>query len=264
MLHRGHECTGQGTRLEYYPRGLLEITGRVGSMIKLRGYSVVPAKVETAIVQHLAVRQCTVVAHGEALERQLVAYIVRDKEVSADRPNLEVDEVGHSPASRKTLSPYLAHYMIPALWVEVEELPTHSVSGKVDLKRLPPPPKPKAVNGNDVQLNGSTKGDQDPITTEAIAEIWAASLKISRSTIQPEPQLFRSWWSFLDACRLVCENFKGSWCQNSTRSLGRSSDPQRSLADDTLCERRSYSGRASKFARRPPQRFYPRRQHKAF
>lgn len=37
--------------------GLLEITGRVGAMIKLRGYSVVPGTVENAIVKNLAVKQ---------------------------------------------------------------------------------------------------------------------------------------------------------------------------------------------------------------
>ncbi|KAH0839107.1 hypothetical protein AYO21_04700 [Fonsecaea monophora] len=177
-----------GDQARILPSGLLEITGRVGAMIKLRGYSVVPGKVEHAILQHLAVRHCAVTAYGEGLDRQLVAYVVRDKESSADRPALEVNELGHSPAARRTLSPYLAHYMIPALWVEVEELPTNAVSGKVDLKRLPPPPSPKAANGNG-SLNGH-KGDQDPIDIEAIAEIWAASLKISRSTITPEHSFF--------------------------------------------------------------------------
>ncbi len=187
--------TGDGARV--LPSGLLEITGRVGSMIKLRGYSVVPGKVENEIVEHLAVRQCAVVAHGEELERQLVAYIVHDKDTSADRPTLDVDEVGHSPAARKTLSPYLAHYMIPALWIEVDELPTHSVSGKVDLKRLPAPtPKGRIVvtNGHSPQVNGHASGhangDRDPISGEAIAEIWAATLKISRNSIQPEHSFF--------------------------------------------------------------------------
>ena len=182
--------TGDEARI--LPSGLLEITGRVGSMIKLRGYSVVPGKVENEVVQHLAVRHCAVVPHGEALERQLVAYIVRDTECSEDRPMLEVDEVGHSPVARKTLSPYLAHYMIPALWVELDKLPTHAVSGKVDLKRLPEPSKPKAnvTNGHGPQTNGSAKVDRDSISIEAVAEIWAASLKISRSTIQPEHSFF--------------------------------------------------------------------------
>src|SRR6202012_2348372 len=79
------------------PSGLLEITGRVGAMIKLRGYSVVPAKVESDIVKHLAVSRCAVVAHGDGLERQLVAYIVRDKGDAAERPVVEINESGHSP-----------------------------------------------------------------------------------------------------------------------------------------------------------------------
>jgi acyl-CoA synthetase (AMP-forming)/AMP-acid ligase II len=101
------------------PSGVLEITGRVGAMIKIRGYSVVPGKVENAIIEHLAVKQCAVVPHGEGLERQLVAYIVRDEE-PGDRTVPIIDESGYSLVARRTLSNSLAQYMIPALWVELE------------------------------------------------------------------------------------------------------------------------------------------------
>ena len=47
------------------PSGNLEVTGRVGAMIKVRGYSVVPGKVENTIIEQLAVKQCAVIAHGE-------------------------------------------------------------------------------------------------------------------------------------------------------------------------------------------------------
>ncbi|EAU37365.1 hypothetical protein ATEG_02403 [Aspergillus terreus NIH2624] len=165
------------------PSGLLEITGRVGAMIKLRGYSVVPAKVENDIVQYLAVSHCAVVAHGDGLERQLVAYIVRDKQHSQDRPVVEINESGHSPAARRVLSPYLAHYMIPAQWVELDELPTHEVSGKVDLKSLPPPP-------NATQVNSNGKAKQDPIGIDNIAAIWATTLKTARNLLKPEDNFF--------------------------------------------------------------------------
>ncbi|OAX83070.1 hypothetical protein ACJ72_02574 [Emergomyces africanus] len=164
--------------------GLLEISGRVGAMIKLRGYSVVPGKVENAIINHLAISDCVVIAHGEGLERQLVAYIVQHKTNSSRRPTIEVNESGHSPAARRILSPHLAHYMIPALWVELDELPTHEVSGKVDLKRLPPPPTPKPITTN------GHKAENDPVSIDALAEFWAASLKIARSAITPEHNFF--------------------------------------------------------------------------
>jgi thioester reductase-like protein len=175
--------TGDLARL--LPSGCLEITGRVGAMIKLRGYSVVPGKVENAITAHLAVRQCAVVAYGEGLDRQLVAYFVRDSEKSSERPSFEIDESGYSPSARRALTEYLAHYMIPALWVELEKLPTHEVSGKADLKNLPPPPKPANSNG---KAEPST--EKDPIDTDAIAEVWAATLNISRSSITPEHSFF--------------------------------------------------------------------------
>lgn len=171
--------TGDLARL--LPSGLLEITGRVGAMIKLRGYSVVPGKVENAIVKHLAVSRCAVVAHGEGLERQLVAYFVHDSDSSPDRPVVEVNELGHSPAARRTLSPYLAHYMMPSLWIKLDELPTHEVSGKVDLKRLPSP----------VNNKGKKDAEQDhPISIKDISAIWATVLKTSRTLIKPEDNFF--------------------------------------------------------------------------
>ncbi|KAK2739915.1 putative NRPS-like protein biosynthetic cluster [Onygenales sp. PD_40] len=172
-----------GDRARLLSSGLLEISGRVGAMIKLRGYSVVPGKVENAIVAHMAVSDCVVIAHGEGLERQLVAYVVPDKEKASGYPVVEINESGHSPGARRALSEHLAHYMIPALWVELEELPTHEVSGKVDLKRLPPPPTPKVISTNGHR-------EHDPVNLDAIAEIWAASLKVSRSAITPEHNFF--------------------------------------------------------------------------
>lgn len=165
------------------PSGLLEITGRVGSMIKLRGYSVVPAKVESDICQYLAVSHCAVVAHGEGLDRQLIAYMVPDKDSSKERPAVEINETGHSPAARRVLEPYLAHYMIPALWVEMGELPTHEVSGKVDLKSLPPP-RSASPSGSDGTI------DKDPIAISDIAAIWATVLKTSKNLLKPEDNFF--------------------------------------------------------------------------
>jgi thioester reductase-like protein/amino acid adenylation domain-containing protein len=164
-----------------HPNGLLEITGRTGTMIKLRGYSVVPAKVEHTICTFLGVSQCAIVAHGEGLDRQLVAYIVRDGNTSTERPPVEIDEHGHSPAARKVISPYLAQYMIPTLWVQLDELPTHSVSGKVDLKSLPRPPSPTP--------NGA-KPVKDAIQIKDIAEVWAATLGTSANALKPDHSFF--------------------------------------------------------------------------
>lgn len=165
------------------PSGLLEITGRVGSMIKLRGWSVVPAKVEDAIINHLAVSSCVVVGHGEGVDKLLVAYVVRDKDGSDDRPVLEIDQSGRSPKGRRALNDYLAQYMLPSIWVEMEQLPTHEVSGKIDTKALPPP---FSTNG----VEGSQGGTRDPVNTDSVAEIWSETLHVSRKSIKPEDGFF--------------------------------------------------------------------------
>lgn len=175
--------TGDLARL--LPSGLLEITGRVGGMIKTRGYTVQPGAVETAIVKHLAVRDCAVVAHGEGLQRQLVAYIVREKGEHRDRTIPIVDEYGLSPVNRRALNDHLAHYMIPTIWVELDGLPTHGVSGKTDLKSLPAPPSPKSPPA------GAAKKEQNiKIKMKTIIMLWAASLNMPADAITPTHTFF--------------------------------------------------------------------------
>ncbi|CAI6087061.1 unnamed protein product [Clonostachys chloroleuca] len=166
------------------PSGLLEITGRVHGMIKTRGYTVQPAAVESAIVKHLAVRDCAVVAHGEGLSRQLVAYFVPDKKPTHDRTVVVVDESGYSPLARRALSAHLAHYMIPPIWVELEDLPTHDVSGKINLKGLPAPPNPKTPKKQ------STVEQNTKIKMETVIKIWATALSIPPSTITSKHDFF--------------------------------------------------------------------------
>ncbi|KAI6783967.1 Linear gramicidin synthase subunit D-like protein [Emericellopsis cladophorae] len=182
---RGARMYRTGDTARITSDGLLEITGRVGGMIKTRGYTVQPAAVETAIVKHLAVRDCAIVAHGEGLSRQLVAYVVSEKDEPRGRTVLMVDESGYSPVARRALSAHLAHYMIPPLWVEVDKLPTHDVSGKIDLKGLPPPPSPKSPTTNGRATEQNTK-----IKMETIVKIWAASLNIPATSITPKHDFF--------------------------------------------------------------------------
>lgn len=177
--------TGDMARI--LPSGLMEITGRVGAMIKLRGYSVVPGTVENAIVKNLAVKQCAVVPRGDGVERQLVAYIVHDRESNDDRTVVSIDEAGYCPKGRRALAEHLAHYMVPALWVELDELPTHEVSGKVDLKSLPAPPEPGSV----AAPSSKPKADNNTkIRAEQIVELWAASLNIPVTAVTKEHSFF--------------------------------------------------------------------------
>lgn len=168
--------------------GLLEITGRTGGMIKVRGFSIVPQTVEHAIVERLAVDSCAVIAHGQDLERQLVAYFVPSTEgETSDRPALVVDNNGRSPSARSALVQDLAHYMIPQLWIAVDLIPTHAVSGKADLKSLPTPAEGLSAAASRVasrvpSRTGSPVPDET-INRKSMAGLWALSLNIDPATV---------------------------------------------------------------------------------
>jgi len=65
----------------------------------------------------------------------------------------------------------------------MDKLPTSDVSGKVDLKALPPP-RPSSPSGS------ARKYEQSPITIEQITSIWASILNVSPSSITPEYNFF--------------------------------------------------------------------------
>lgn len=181
----GQKMYRTGDLARILPSGLLEILGRVGGMIKVRGYTVQPGAVEHTIMKQLAVSHCAVVSHGDGLERQLVAYFVRDED-SKGRGEFTVEESGYSPSARKVLTSHLAHYMIPALWCELREIPTHEVSGKVDLKALPTPSGTRTPNG----AGGREDGRNTEVKTETIAKLWAASLNLSAKSVTEEHDFF--------------------------------------------------------------------------
>jgi non-ribosomal peptide synthetase component F len=109
------------------PDGTLEFRGRIDNQIKLRGYRIEPAEIETALQSHPEVDQAAVAArdnhHGE---RRLVAWIVP----AADEPN------------RRELKAYLKQrlpeYMVPSVVVCIPALPV-TANGKIDRGALPEP-----------------------------------------------------------------------------------------------------------------------------
>jgi thioester reductase-like protein len=76
--------------------------------------------------------------------------------------------------------------MIPALWVELASLPTHEVSGKIDHKRLPEPPKERGQ----AVVNGIQNERDMKISVETIIDLWAAALNTSPKNITHEHNFF--------------------------------------------------------------------------
>jgi len=65
-----------GDLVEFDAQGRVKIVGRIKSLIKYKGYSVVPAELEAALAAHPAVRDCTVVGMPDREAGEIpVAYV---------------------------------------------------------------------------------------------------------------------------------------------------------------------------------------------
>jgi len=111
--------------------GQLEIKGRSGFMIKLRGYSVVLSAVEAAIAGHPNVAAAAVVTVDDAATGQpdhLVGYVAGTEGVPDEALLASV---------RAHLRDVLPGYAIPAVLVPMAALPIAAATGKIDRRALP-------------------------------------------------------------------------------------------------------------------------------
>lgn len=115
-----------GDLAKWLPDGKLVFLGRIDEQVSIRGYRVEPKEIEATICSIDEIASAVVVPkpNRNRCER-LVAYFI------ASRP-FETEEL------RERLIFELPEYMIPALFVQLEELPL-TVHQKVDLKALPEP-----------------------------------------------------------------------------------------------------------------------------
>ncbi|HDX9536213.1 TPA: AMP-binding protein, partial [Bacillus thuringiensis] len=108
------------------PEGYVEFLGRKDSQVKIRGHRVELGEIEHCINHLPRIHQSVVADYSDSHgEKQLCGYIVADETV-------ELAEI------KRELAKHLPDYMIPAQFIQVDEIPL-SANGKVDRKLLPNP-----------------------------------------------------------------------------------------------------------------------------
>ncbi|MGH9867322.1 MAG: non-ribosomal peptide synthase/polyketide synthase, partial [Candidatus Polarisedimenticolia bacterium] len=107
--------------------GLLDFLGRRDMQVKVRGYRVEPAEIESALARLPGVRQAAVRAHEHGGGRRLAAYVVLHK---GARPT--PDEL------RDALASSLPEFMVPSAIVLLDALPL-TPNGKIDRRALAEP-----------------------------------------------------------------------------------------------------------------------------
>src|SRR5262249_27473876 len=134
-----------------------EYAGRIDHQVKMRGYRIELAEIETVLAAHTGVEHCAVrMWENEAGNQHLVAYIVPSN--------------GCAPVDRdlrEYLLRKLPEYMVPWAFVELAQLPL-TANGKLDRKALPAHESAMRETGE--------KRERTPIE-EIVAGDWAEVLK---------------------------------------------------------------------------------------
>jgi amino acid adenylation domain-containing protein len=115
-----------GDLARFLPDGVLEFLGRTDHQVKVRGYRIEPGEVEAVLAAHPDVREAAVLAQGTPGDVRLIGYITP----AAD--GITTSEL------REFLRKHLPEYMVPAMFVIVNELPL-TPNGKLDRRALPIP-----------------------------------------------------------------------------------------------------------------------------
>ena len=141
--------------------GAIEYLGRNDDQVKIRGFRVEPGEIDAALRSAPGVKDAVTVAReGPQGLRRLIAYVVTDTSVAE--------------ASARELREYLADrlpaHMVPALFVQLAEMPL-TPSGKTDRRALPEPDEPAQP------LSISLPGDT---TEEVLIAVWRNALKVER------------------------------------------------------------------------------------
>ncbi|MFI5674067.1 amino acid adenylation domain-containing protein [Streptomyces cellulosae] len=176
-LVRGYR-SGDLARL--LPDGDMEYIGRTDQQVKIRGFRVELGEIETVLAAHPEVRHAVALArdtpHGE---KTLVAYVV-----PVDAPPAEEELRAHAARS-------LPHYMVPAAFVTLRELPLTG-NGKLDRAALADPGTAVAA---------PTGRGPRTLREEVLCGLFAEAL--GRSAVGIDEDFFQLGGHSLTAIRLV-------------------------------------------------------------
>ncbi len=117
-----------GDLARYLPDGTIEFVGRVNQQVKIRGYRIELGEIEAVLSQHQHVREALVEVRPDNMgEPCLVGYVISEQGQRLESRDL-----------RSYLEQKLPEYMLPAAFVQLEQLPL-LVTGKPDRRALPAP-----------------------------------------------------------------------------------------------------------------------------
>jgi len=146
-----------GDKARVLPDGDVGFLGRLDQQVKIRGFRIELGEVEAALLAHPDVDAAVVAVHEpEPGQPQLVGYLL-----GKPGRGLSTSLVRAAAAQR------LPDYMLPALLIELSELPL-TVNGKVDRRALP---RPDAARPDDGQEYVAPRSPAEKAVAAAFGEV---------------------------------------------------------------------------------------------
>jgi amino acid adenylation domain-containing protein len=171
-----------GDLARYLPDGSIEFMGRLDRQLKIRGFRVEPAEIESVLRQHPDVIHSVVVPHGESGDQKLVAYI-----------STKMGSMGRADWLRSFVRDRLPDFMIPDEFIALKRFPL-TTNGKIDCASLPDPDSIAAPLRNSASLPRTN-------TERTVASIFAELLGLD--TVYVEDDFFDIGGHSLLATRLL-------------------------------------------------------------
>jgi amino acid adenylation domain-containing protein len=161
----GERMYRTGDLVRWLPDGNLEYLGRLDHQVKIRGFRIELGEIESTLQEHESVRQAVVmVREDKPGDKRLVAYVVMEPEAEESQAGAWMIRL------QEHLQKKLPNYMVPSLYVEMQDMPL-TQNGKIDRKKLPSP-ETEVVQQEYV-------GPRNP-TEETLCRIWQEVLRRER------------------------------------------------------------------------------------
>lgn len=220
------------------PDNNIELTGRIGQQVKIRGHRIEPGEIESQLLKLDDIKEAVVLAlKDEDGEYFLCAYLLPQEPQSFTlRPSVVQDIKQH-------LTSQLPAYMVPHFYVLLKHVPLNS-NGKIDRRELARMESEKV--SADEFVAPTTRIEKQ------LVDIWAGILSLDRNSIGLESNFFELGGHSLKAIELassIKKTFKVKLPLSdifSLQTLGRMaqfigrSTPIASYAELTAAEKKEY------------------------
>jgi tyrocidine synthetase-3 len=158
-----------GDLARWLPDGNIEFLGRIDHQVKVRGFRIELGEIEHCLLAHEYIKEVVVLAREkEGGSHYLCAYFVPgNSDGSFDHAHsFTVSEL------REYLLQQLPDYMIPAYFIQLQQLPV-TPNGKIDRKALPEPDESTIETGREYAPPMTE-------TEKKLVKIWQELLKIEK------------------------------------------------------------------------------------